>query len=96
MIDDLVIAEVKQLLDEGFSYRYIYLRTGVSRPIIADVASGKRKPHMEKKRNEYKAKFKGTPQEYRQIQDDAWEALRLAGRDTGEHEIAHARKDTAF
>ena len=47
MLPDEKIYEVQEYLAMGFSYQYIYKRTGVSRPTISDIKTGKRKPEGE-------------------------------------------------
>jgi hypothetical protein len=82
MITDEKIAEVQEMLAQGFSYHFIYKRTGVSRPTISNIATGKCRTRAERalRRSEYAKRLSLAPREYSVIINDAIEALVKAGR----------------
>jgi len=102
MLKEQQVAEIVEMLNSEFSHHYISKRTGVSRFTIAAIAKRLRKglPVVSNRAQEIldarKSIRHGTPEYYRQVQDEAWAELRKCGRDRAEHAIGEIKRETAF
>lgn len=81
MISDEKICEVQSMVDDGFSHHFISKRTGVSRPLVSDIATGRRKEGLAKKKADYAHKNNLEQRDYDRIAREARELLVKNGRE---------------